>query len=112
MPTDDRPSSVVAGGPVLLVVRSEPLPSLSEDRYHAWYSEHVAELLAIPGFNRARWFESVEGDMRYMATYEIASLDVLRSDSYPFGPGFGSIDEHVRYTRNVYREIDRDWFSA
>jgi hypothetical protein len=90
---------------VLLVVRSEPLDSAWLDRYHAWYADHIAKLLAVDGVRSARRFESVDGDMKYMAMYEIDNMEVFSSPAYRAVGRFGEMEPHVRFTRNVYREI-------
>lgn len=95
--------------PCVVVVRSEPVLPLSDAEYFAWYANSVAGLLKVPGVERARWFESVDGDMRYMAMYELADLSVLEHELYPSGPWFGSIRPHVRFTRNVYCERTPAW---
>jgi hypothetical protein len=92
-------------GPVVLSVRSEPVAPLSESEYHAWYANHITQLLAVPGVLLARRFESIDGDMRFMAMYEIANQEVMQSEAYRSVGRFGRIDPYVRYTRNVYREI-------
>ena len=90
---------------VLLVVRSEPLDPAWLDRYHAWYSDHIAKLLAVEGVRSARRFESIDGDMRYMAMYEVDDMEVFASPAYRSVGRFGEMEPHVRFTRNVYREV-------
>jgi hypothetical protein len=90
---------------VWLVVRSEPLSEDLLAAYEAWYAAHLVKLLAVPGVLAARRFESVDGDMRFMVQYEIASLEVLESEAYRAVGRFGEIEQQVRFTRNVYREI-------
>lgn len=61
----------------LYVVHSNPVPG-REAEYNEWYStQHLHDLVAIPGFVRARRFEISGADepalsaYRYLALYEI-----------------------------------------
>ncbi len=68
----------------LLLTLTEPRPE-QETEFNAWYdTEHIVERLSIPGFLSARrWVADVEpGEGKYLATYELVSPDVLRSDAY------------------------------
>ncbi|MBO0663189.1 hypothetical protein LQ948_11140 [Jiella sp. MQZ9-1] len=73
--------------------------------YHAWYEDHIAKLLSVPGVRLARRFESIEGEMRFMALYEVDDVSVFDSAAYKAVGRFGEMEAHVRFTRNVYREI-------
>lgn len=68
----------------LLLTLTEP-PAAMEEEFNAWYDEeHLAERLAIPGFRSAtRWVADVRpGAGKYLATYELDSVDVLSSPAY------------------------------
>jgi len=68
----------------LLLTLTEP-PCAMEEEFNAWYDEeHLAERLSIPGFRSAlRWVADVPpGQGKYLATYELDSLDVLTSSAY------------------------------
>lgn len=68
----------------LLLTLTEP-PAGMDEEFNAWYdTEHLAERLAIPGFRSAtRWVADVAaGEGRYLATYELDSLQVLSSADY------------------------------
>jgi hypothetical protein len=68
----------------LLLTMTEPPPAMEEE-FNAWYDdEHMAERLAIPGFRSAqRWVaDSPPGEGKYLATYELDSLEVLSSAAY------------------------------
>lgn len=60
----------------ILVVRSNPAPG-REDEYNEWYDgEHVPQMLAVPGFVRARRYvvhgtPDAPPEFRYLAIYEI-----------------------------------------
>jgi hypothetical protein len=59
-------------------------PPADEDAFNAWYDEeHVPLRLGVPGFLSARRYRAAEAEgPRYLALYDLASLDVLKSDDY------------------------------
>lgn len=68
----------------LLLTLTEPPPAMEEE-FNVWYDEeHLAERLAIPGFRSAlRWVADVPpGAGKYLATYELDSVEVLSSPAY------------------------------
>lgn len=68
----------------LLLTLTEP-PAAMEEEFNAWYdTEHLPERLSIPGFRSARrWVAEVPaGEGKYLATYEVDSLQVLKSPEY------------------------------
>jgi hypothetical protein len=68
--------------PFVLTVALEPALSSRED-FVAWYrEEHIAMLLEVPGWRRARLFEQVEGSgPSFCALHELESPDVLQSEA-------------------------------
>jgi hypothetical protein len=73
----DRP-----GAAGMLLVQMQP-PVAMEDEFHAWYdTEHIPEREAVPGFLTAIRFVCLSGWPRYMACYDLTSLDVLREQAY------------------------------
>ena len=68
----------------LLLTLTEPPPAMEEE-FNVWYDEeHLPERLSIRGFRSARrWVADVKpGGGKYLATYELDSLDVLSSKEY------------------------------
>ncbi len=68
----------------LLLTMTEP-PAAMEEEFNAWYDlEHLPERLSIPGFRTARrWVADLPaGKGKYLATYEVDSLQVLKSPQY------------------------------
>lgn len=66
----------------LLLVLCE-IDAAYEEELNAWYDdEHMAERLSIPGFVSARRWLSCTAPRRYLSTYELTSLEVLRSAGY------------------------------
>jgi hypothetical protein len=66
-----------------LLVLMQPPPAFEEE-FNAWYdTEHVPERLAVPGFETGLRFVGVSGAApRYLAIYDLASPEVLRSEAY------------------------------
>ena len=77
----------------LLLTMTEP-PAAMEEEFNAWYdTEHLPERLSIPGFESARrWIDpaAAPGSGKYLATYELANLQVLNTPEYlaHVGDGF------------------------
>jgi hypothetical protein len=65
-----------------LLVLMQP-PATLEEEFNAWYdTEHLAERLAVPGFETALRYVCIDGAPRYLAMYDLASPDVLNSPAY------------------------------
>ncbi|NML30674.1 DUF4286 family protein [Paraburkholderia antibiotica] len=66
----------------LLMVSMEPPASLEEE-FNDWYdTEHFPQRLALPGFLSASRWVCIDGWPRWMALYDLASIDALESDAY------------------------------
>jgi hypothetical protein len=93
----------------LLLVMADIDPA-NENDFNRWYEEeHLAERMAIPGFLTARRFTAVEGAPKYLALYDLESLDVLKSEAYRHivGPGKSAWTRRIEplfhnFRRNVY----------
>src|ERR671913_94609 len=66
-----------------LLVAGFDSSGVKEDEFNDWYdTEHVPERRAVKGFiNCERWV-GAENPKISIATYDLESLDVLRSDAY------------------------------
>lgn len=68
--------------PALLMVSMEP-PAALEEEFNDWYdTEHFPQRIALPGFVSASRWVCVDGWPRWMALYDLASIDALKSDAY------------------------------
>jgi hypothetical protein len=66
----------------LLVAAFDSSP-VAEDEFNDWYdTEHVPERRACPGFINAERWVGAENPKIAIATYDLESIDVLRSDAY------------------------------
>jgi hypothetical protein len=64
-------------GTGLLMVWADIDPEF-EAEYHRWYDEeHIAHLLAVPGFLSAGRYVALKGGPKYLALYELEAPDVL-----------------------------------
>jgi len=67
---------------ILVMVRTDILPNIEVD-WNTWYNtRHIPDRLKIPGFISARRFVAIEGTPKYLAVYDLKSLDVLASEAY------------------------------
>lgn len=65
-----------------LLVTMQPPPALEEE-FNAWYdTEHIPERLAVPGILTALRFVCIDGHPRYLAMYDLESLEVMNSPAY------------------------------
>ncbi len=54
-----------------------------EDEFNAWYNtEHLPELLSLPGFLDAARYEASKGGPRYLAVYELESAEALQTPEF------------------------------
>ena len=69
-------------GSAVLTVLVDIDPEMDAD-FNAWYNqEHVADLLAKPGFLSAARYEALKGGPRYLACYELESVEALQTPEY------------------------------
>jgi hypothetical protein len=60
-----------------------------EAEFNRWYDEeHIAELLAVPGFLSAGRYVALRGGPKYLALYELATPDALKSSAFLDGLRF------------------------
>jgi hypothetical protein len=69
--------------PMGILISSFDYSPVAEDEFHDWYdTEHIPERARIPGFlDCTRWL-AVGVPKVSLNTYELASIDVLRSEGY------------------------------
>ena len=101
-------------GTGLLMVWADIDPEF-EAEYHRWYDEeHIAHLLAVPGFLSAGRYVALKGSPKYLALYELEAPDVLRSPAFLDGVRFRPSTRRVsssggtigrNYLLNGYRQI-------
>ena len=66
----------------LLAVWTDIAPEV-EREFNDWYnSEHIPQLLGVPGFLSGRRYQAVEGEPKYLALYDLSDAEVLKSDAF------------------------------
>ena len=75
-------------GTGLLMVWADIDPQF-EAEYHRWYDEeHIANLMAVPGFLSAGRYVALKGGPKYLALYELEAPEVLQSPAFLDGVRF------------------------
>ncbi|WP_181181551.1 DUF4286 family protein [Mesorhizobium sp. B3-1-6] len=81
----------------MLIVTTNP-PADFEEELNAWYdTDHIAERLAVPGFETGRRYAMSNIARRYLALYDMRNVDVLQSPAYLAVSG----DNVTPWTRRV-----------
>ncbi len=69
-------------GNAVLTVFVDIDPAMDAD-FNAWYNqEHIGDLLRMPGFLNAARYEILKGGPRYLACYELESVEALQTPEY------------------------------
>jgi hypothetical protein len=68
--------------PVLLVGRMSVPPDLEDQFNHAYNTERLPMCAGIPGYIRARRFEAVMGDPKYITVHEMQTPEVADSSEW------------------------------
>lgn len=81
--------------PLIHIVRVNIDPA-HEDGFNTWYDEqHLPEILACPGWLRARRFVSLGDGPKYAAIYEVEGMWAYDSEQYLAVAGFGPFTDHI-----------------
>jgi hypothetical protein len=101
-------------GTGLVMVWSDIDPE-HEAEYHRWYDEeHIATLLAVPGFLSAGRYVALKGGPKNLVLYELETAEVLRTAAFLDGVRFRPSSRRVaasggtigrNYLINGYRQI-------
>lgn len=76
----DQIAPAGAGGLLFFAMNVEPD---AEDEFNRWYgTEHVPNLLKVPGVLAARRYRSVVGEHKYIALYHLRSPSVVESKAW------------------------------
>jgi hypothetical protein len=92
----------------IYIATGEPEPDW-DDEYNRWYwEEHLPGLLAVPGYRSGRRYVAIEGAPKYMAMYELDSMDAYRSrehDEAVATPWTARVRAHGTTRLDFYRQI-------
>ena len=90
------------------VATTEPEPEW-EDEFNRWYDEeHLPGLLGVPGYLSGRRYLAVDGEPKYMAFYEIESIDAYRSPEHDRAAKTAWTDRlwpHIKAQLAFYQQI-------
>lgn len=80
----------------ILAVYNDVEPAL-EDQFNQWYNrQHLAERVAVPGFQSGRRYRGIDASHRYFAWYQTDNSEVLRSPQY-----LQRLEDPTRWTRQI-----------
>jgi len=70
----------------LLLTMTEPPPAMDEE-FNAWYdTQHLPQLLGLPGVLDAARYVAVKGGPKYLAGYELADLETVLGPAWENRP--------------------------
>jgi hypothetical protein len=74
---------MVKKGEGLFLVYTDLIDPKYEEEFNAWYNtEHLPELLTLPGFLDAARYVAARGGPKYLAVYELTSPEALQSTEF------------------------------
>jgi hypothetical protein len=77
-------------------------PADHEKDFNTWYNEdHVPALVGVPGVYCARRYQSVEGDPKYLAIYEMNSSEIPKTAEWDKARLFGRTAEIRPYLKDL-----------
>lgn len=98
-------------GTGLMMVWCE-VPAEVEEEFNQWYNtEHLQELLSVPGVLNAARYEATSSGPKHLAMYELESADVINTDAFknrpptPWGQRVGPRAVATTVINNVYQMI-------
>ena len=70
-------------GEGLFLVYTDLIDPKCQEEFNAWYNtEHLPELLTLPGFLDAARYVATRGAPKYLAVYELTSIEAVRSPEF------------------------------
>ncbi len=70
-------------GEGLFLFYTDLIDSKYEEEFNAWYNtDHLPELLKLPGFLDAARYVATKGGPKYLAVYELASVEAVQSPEF------------------------------
>ncbi len=94
--------------PNIVIVTMEVEPDW-EDELNQWYlEEHIPALMDVPGYLKSERFVATDGEPKYMAWYELESLDAFHSAAHDVAvatPWTMRMREHFRSEIALYTQL-------
>jgi hypothetical protein len=70
-------------GRAIYLVYTDLADDRHDEEFNAWYNtRHLPQLTAIPGILDAARYVAVKGGPKYLAVYELGSVDVIHSEAF------------------------------
>jgi len=70
-------------GPAIFLVYTDLADERYEEEFNAWYNtEHLPQLLTMPGFLDAARYQATKGGPRYLAVYELESVEAIQTPEF------------------------------
>jgi hypothetical protein len=70
-------------GPAIFLVYADLADERYEEEFNAWYdTEHLPQLLTMPGFLDAARYVAVKGGPKYLAAYEVESAEAVQTPEF------------------------------
>jgi hypothetical protein len=102
-------------GRAIFLVYTDLVDSKYDEEFNAWYNtQHLPDLLALPGFLDAARYVATTGGPRYLAAYELEGVDALQTPEFkdrPLAPWDRRMSPRVvgkNFTRIVGEQIYPD----
>lgn len=102
-------------GRAIFLVYTDLSDAKYEEEFNAWYNtEHIPELLSVPGILDAARYVAEKGGPKYLAAYELESVDVMQTPAFtsrprtPWGQRIGPSAIGKNQTRIVGAQIFPD----
>jgi hypothetical protein len=74
-------------GPAIFLVYTDLADPKYEEEFNAWYNtQHLPQLLGLPGFLDAARYVATKGGPRYLAAYEIESVEAVETPEFKNRP--------------------------
>jgi hypothetical protein len=74
-------------GKAIFLVYTDLSDDKYEEEFNAWYdTEHLPELLALPGFLSGARYVATKGGPKYLAAYELADLSAMQTPEFKNRP--------------------------
>jgi hypothetical protein len=78
-----------------------------EDEFNEWYNNvHLPAIVNCPGFVSGRRYRSIRGEPKYMALYEIKSVEALKSEKFIEESGWEQFEHGIKnFSWNLYTQV-------
>jgi hypothetical protein len=78
-----------------------------EEEFNDWYNNvHLPGIVNCPGFTSGRRYRSIRGEPKFMALYEIESVDALKSEQFIEESGWYQFETGIKnFSWNLYTQL-------